>query len=137
MLQNHSLDPRSAASRISLEGMDEAALLKLRAQLDDKLQVEIRQINLTEELGLQYRAGKLLLEETQNDPEVPANQKAQVFNSVNSMLASIVKMQESIYSMERLKRYETAFLKALETLPKEGKEAFFDLYGTFLADKGA
>ena len=136
MLKDHSLSPR-LDSVISLSGMGDEELLSLRSRIDDRLNIELKHVNLTEELGLQYRAGKLLLDQTQGDESVPANQKAQVFNSVSAMLSSIVKMQETVYSIDRLKRYEAAFLKSVETLPKENKEAFFDLYGEFLANKGA
>ena len=136
MLKDHSLSPR-LDSVISLSGMGDEELLSLRSRIDDRLNIELKHVNLTEELGLQYRAGKLLLDQTQGDESVPANQKAQVSNSVSAMLSSIVKMQETVYSIDRLKRYEAAFLKSVETLPKENKEAFFDLYGEFLANKGA
>lgn len=128
MLQDYSLavPPDPERKRTSEQ------LLADRKIIDNELQIGIKDINLTDELTLQYRQGKRLLEEVQNDRNVPANQRAQVYNSVGTMLGNIVKMQEVVYSAERLKRYETAFLKAIETLPKEGKEAFFDLYGSFL-----
>lgn len=107
-------------------------LLADRKIIDNELQIGIKDINLTDELTLQYRQGKRLLEEVQNDRNVPANQRAQVYNSVGAMLGNIVKFQEVVYSAERLKRYETAFLKAINTMPEEGKVAFFDLYGEYL-----
>lgn len=135
-MENFSLtsEPKNA---LDISKLDEEELLALRAEIDNHLKVEIKHLNLTEELGLQYRQGRKLLEKVNSDASIPANQVSSVYNSVASMLEKIVKMQESVYSAERLKRYEVAVLKAIETLPKEGKEAFFDLYGSFLEDKGA
>lgn len=135
-LQNFSISATPEKPATDIADLSEDQLLALRAEIDDKLQIGIKNLNLTEELGLQYRNGMKLLKDIQSDNSTPANQKAQVFNSVSGMLEKIVKMQESVYSMERLKRYEVAFLKAIETLPVEGKENFFDLYGSYLEDKG-
>lgn len=135
-LQNFSISATPEQPATDIADLNEEALLKLRAEIDDKLQIGIKNLNLTEELGLQYRNGMKLLKDIQSDNQTPANQKAQVFNSVSGMLEKIVRMQDSVYSMERLKRYEVAFLKAIETLPVEGKENFFDLYGSYLEDKG-
>lgn len=135
-LQNFSISATPEKPATDIADLSEDQLLALRAEIDDKLQIGIKNLNLAEELGLQYRNGMKLLKDIQTDNATPANQKAQVFNSVSSMLEKIVKMQESVYSMERLKRIESSVLKAIETLPKEGKEAFFDLYGSFLDDKG-
>lgn len=134
-MENFSLD--SKPKTLSLDTMDEDALLALRADIDSHLKLEIKHLNLTEELGLQYRQGRKLLERAHNDKDIPTNQVSAVYTAVSSMLEKIVKMQEAVYSMERLKRYEVAFLKSIETLPPEGKESFFDLYGSFLDDKGA
>lgn len=134
-MENFSLDANPKAA-FDISKLDEEELLNLRAEIDNHLKVEIKHLNLTEELGLQYRQGRKLLERAHADKEIPTNQVSAVYNSVASMLEKIVKSQEAIYSIERLKRYEVAFLKAIETLPPEGKEAFFDLYGSFLDDKG-
>jgi DNA mismatch repair ATPase MutS len=137
MLEDLSLSTPSKAHPTGLDDMTEEQLLDLRDALDLKLQVELKHLNMTEELGLQYRQGKKLLTLIQNDRGTPANQVAQLFNSVAGMLERIVKLQEMVYSAERLKAYEAAFLKAIETLPKEGKEAFFELYQQYLDQKGS
>lgn len=136
-LKSYSLKQPEAAPGISLLGMSDAALLSLRHEIDVKLKIEIKNLNLTEELGLQYAQGKQLLSDVQADDDTPANQKAQVFNSVGAMLDKIIKQQKIVYSAERIKRFEVAFLKVLDKLPPESKEVYFDLYGEFLDDKGA
>ena len=138
-LKNHTLkanqvihaNPLEAAQNL-LKSMTDNDLLVLRHDLDKLLKIDLAQLDLADELGLQYRSGMTLLSSVQDDNDTPVNQRAQVFNSVNSMLSNIVKTQEIIYSIERLKKYEVAFLKAAETLTTEAKEAFFDLYGEYL-----
>lgn len=115
-----------------LEGLDDQELLTLRHRLDKKLKLDLTQLDLAEELGMQYRSGMILLASVQDDKETPANQRAQVFNSVSSMLEKIVKQQKIVYDAERLKRFESSFLKVLQDLPEASKRKFFDLYGEYL-----
>lgn len=138
-LKNHSLTPNKPAEKADpLANLDDAGLLELRNRIDARLTTDISQLNLTEELGLQFRAGKLLLAKVQEDAETPANQKAQVFNSVSAMLTKIIEQQELVFNAERLKRYEAAMLKVLELCgTAEQRAIFFDLYGEFLGAKSA
>lgn len=135
-LKNHSLDvPGRAKKEDPLEGLDDNALLALRNRIDSLLTVDIDALNLTEELGLQYRAGKALLASLGDD--TPANQRAQVFNAVSAMLTKIIEQRKMVASAERLKRYEAAFLKTLEALADDTARAvFIDLYQEFLDDRG-
>lgn len=119
-----------------LEGMTDEELLALRHRLDKKLNLDLAQLNLAEELGMQYRSGMILLASVQGDSDTPANQRAQVFNSVGAMLEKIVKQQKVVYNAERLKRFEHAFLRVLEDLPLESKHKFFDQYGDYLKNDG-
>lgn len=135
MLKNYSLNP-DAEPVDPLKGLDDQALLALRQRIDLKMKVEISNINLTEELGLQYRQGQALLAEIMVDKSVPANQKAQMQNSIRATLESIIRQQEIVYSAERLKRFETAFHKVLEKLSPESKALYFELYEEYLDDKG-
>jgi hypothetical protein len=134
MLKNHSLAPAAPKVVIDpLEGMSDADMIALRQKIDLKLKTDLSRLDLAEELGMQYRAAMVLLDSIQNDKDVPANQRAQVYNSVRSSLGEIIKQQKIVYSAERLKRFEAAFLKVLQQLPSEQTRVFFDLYGEFLA----
>ncbi len=137
MLKKRTLQPYVQPPVLDLlDGKTDDELLALRAEIDKRLMLEIKHVNLTEELGLQFRQGKALLEQVRTDTATPTNQKAQVFNSVNSMLNNIAKQMDIVYSAERLKRFEVAFLKILEKLPAESKEQFFEMYGEYLKDRG-
>jgi hypothetical protein len=136
-MKNYDLQKKDVEVELKpLSEMSDEEMLDLRNEIDSRLNIAIADLNLTEELGLQYRQGKVLLSSIQNDKTTPANQKAQVFNSVGAQLGQIVKMQSDVFSMQRLKKFEIAFIKAAETLPQAAKEAFFDLYGEYLKDKG-
>lgn len=139
MLKNHNLNPSKAPEKFDpLTGLDDDGLLQLRNRIDSMLTIDIDDLNLTEELGLQFRAGKLLLAKVQEDAEVPANQKSQVFNAVSAMLTKIIDQREFVYNAERLKRFEAAVLKVLEeSATPEQRATFFDLYAEFLGAKSA
>lgn len=134
MLKNHSLAPKAPAKPVAdlLSGLDDAELLRLRNAIDKKLQIDPRLLNMGDELGAQYRAGKALLASIQDDDDVPANQRSQVFNSVGAMLQQITKQMGQVYDAERLKRYEAAWMKVMKDLPEESQKLFFDLYSDYL-----
>lgn len=143
-MEDHSLgqakqpeiDVVPKAALKAIEGLSEKQLMNLRHHLDMVLKIEISHLNLTEELGLQYRQGKALLNSIQ-DSSTPANQKAQVFNSIQAQLEKIVKQRQLVFSQERLKRFEAALLKVLEMKGNEREqELFLELYGEFLRDRG-
>lgn len=118
----------------SLEALSEADLVELRHQLDLRLSLDLSTLDLAEELALQFRQAKALLNEVQNDKSTPVNQKSQIFNSVRTQLGDIVKQQDVVWNMQRLKKYETAFVKSVHLLNDEARNAFFDLYGEHLKD---
>jgi len=133
-LKDHRLAPPAAAQDPvdALKDLDDDTLLRLRNAIDKKLSIDPRNLNLADELGIQFRSGKALLASIQDDRDVPPNQRAQVFNSVGTMLDKITKQMKGVYDAERLKRYEAAVMKTLEDCPPELKRKFLDLYGDYL-----
>lgn len=130
-------DPIPPAMRAMLNQMSESELMSVRHDLDLRLAISIEQLNLTEELSLQYRQGKTMLDRVVNDDQVPANQVAQIFNSTQAQLEKIIRLRAQIFSQERLKRFEGAFLKVLElAATDEQRVQFMEMYGDFLKDKG-
>lgn len=137
-LKDYSLKPAAAATDpvdlilAQLGTLDEEGLMRLRGEVDKKLALDPRNLNLADELALQYRMGKFLLTAITEDKQVPANQKSQVFNSVNASLEKIMKQMKVAFDAERLKRFEAAFMKVLVELPEPDRRRFFDLYGEYL-----
>jgi len=104
-------------------------LLDLRRAIDKALpSTSLQQMNLEEELVLQYHRVVELQAKTLSSEDIPANQQAQVTNSVASILQQLVKMQSDLGRDEQLKRMETSLLEAIETLPDQEKAAFFERY---------
>lgn len=136
-LHRHSLRQPAADTVDPLKGLDDEALMRLRNAIDKKLDIDPKSLNMANELGLQYKAGKTLLASIQDDAGVPANQRSQVFNSVGVMLDKISKQMKVAYDAERLKRYEAAFMKVLVELPEDAKRRFFDLYADYLNEDGS
>ena len=117
-----------------IERLSESELGDLRHEIDLRLHLDLSKLDLSEELALQFRQVKALLHEIQNDSATPVNQKSQLFNSARGQLSDIIRQQEAVWSMERLKTYEVAFVKCAHLLTEEARAAFFDLYGTYLKD---
>ena len=135
-LKNHKLssNPEDPLNDIlnRVEALSEESMLRVRNMIDQHLKTNIADLNLAEELALQYRQGKRLLTDAQSSKDSPLNQQAQVFNTVQAQLEKIIKLQQAVYSQERLKRYEVAFMKCSELLPLDARKRFFDLYQDYL-----
>lgn len=144
-LKSHSLTQEVVPPKISavtalmptIEKLSESELGELRHEIDLRLRLELGALNLADELALQFRQAKNLLYEVSNDKDTPVNQKAQILNSARAQLSEIVRQQESVWSMGRLKKYEVAFVKAASMFSVEQRNVFFDLYGEYLKDENA
>ena len=99
-------------------------------QLPTKTQVTASTLNdldLDKELLDQYKAAKSVFEDIQYAQDIAPNQKAQVINTITSILQNIVKVQQELHNVERMKLIENVLITTLqnhETL----KEAFLRDY---------
>jgi len=126
--------PTPTAENIVLEGMAVADLLSLRARVDALLPARaLKDLDIESELVLQLAAAQQLQNEVLQSDEVPANQQAQVLNSVSSVIGQIVKMQQDLYTTERLKKVERVLIDVLQTLPQETVAEFMNAYETALS----
>lgn len=126
-------DPDDAHERVSvqelidLDELDMIQLLTLRALVDQRLPTsKLQDVDMSEELVLQMMAIKALQADVSEDRKVPANQRAQVANSLSAALVNLVKLQSDVYTSERFKRMEqflVDFLNSIESLSKR-KEMF-------------
>jgi hypothetical protein len=66
------------------------------------------------------------------DNEAPANQQAQVANSLSSALVNLVKLQTDVYTSERMKVIESILVDCIKDLPMEAQEEFLERYETAL-----
>lgn len=120
---------------VSLEHYTLSDLLSLRASIERRLPAKaLRDMNLERELILQHQASLELQNEVLRDDETPANQKSQVANATATVLQQLIKLQETVYTTERLKSIENKLIEALNTLPTDVQERFLDAYEMLLRD---
>lgn len=87
----------------------------------------LEDLNLADELLTQYKAAVALFEDVRHDLETPANQKAQLLNSISAIIGNISKTQTDVYNAERLKLLENTLIATLKEFP-EVKQAFLEAY---------
>ena len=127
-LADYGLNAQQSKPQPGMGAMSQEQLLMKRDEIDQLLtETHLKDVNLSKELLLQLKKAKLLQQKTDDD-EVPANQRAQVQNSLGTILVNLAKHQQATFTSERFKRLETAVIKVVKTLPKEAQEAFFDTY---------
>lgn len=120
-----------------LENAEESILLRLYGRVQEMLELDIKKINLSEALVVQYRQTKNFVDEVLHDKSVPANQRAQAVNTCNGLLEKITKMRGIVMNQERQRRYESAFLKTLDMCgTPEQRVAFMEMYKEYLDDRG-
>jgi hypothetical protein len=120
-------------SKTTLSGLNIHELLALRAEIDAYLpEKAMKDMNLEEELMMQYHQTKALLAEVIVDTGTPTNQKAQVINTCNNILAEITKSQTVLYNSQRLKVMEQALINALNGVDPVISDKFFALYSAEL-----
>lgn len=90
--------------------------------------IDLEAIEVDNELASLYSSAKCLLEEVIIDPGTPANQKAQVMNSVLAMIEKISKTRTDLYNAERIRRLEQTLIKTLREFPRELQEKFMEAY---------
>lgn len=121
--------PPQPESGVLVESMDVESLLDLRARIDKCLPATaLKDMNLEQELVIQFQTLKMLQTKTLEDADTPANQMAQVANSVGASLQSLGKMQGELYSAERFKQIEGILINLLNTWPPDMARKFLDEY---------
>lgn len=127
-----------AGALVSIDKLSLTELLELRADIDAALPPRaLADLDLEEEVLLQFARTKALYDRISEDNTVPANQRAQVANSCTSILDQLIKMQARLYSAERVKSLEQVLIKVLKTLPEATQTDFFERYERALEDLAA
>jgi hypothetical protein len=78
----------------------------------------LSELNLEDELLTQYKTARSLLELVKSDNQTPLNQKAQVMNTITTLLSNILRMQENLHNVERMKIIENVLIDTLKEHPK-------------------
>ncbi len=100
---------------IDLDHYDHEELFALKERVDSLIPSDLASINLEDELVTQLRRSKKLLSDS---VDAPANQKAQVGNSITTILKQLVDLQNSLTTTETIKRIERTLLTTLKEFPE-------------------
>lgn len=122
-------DNDTTAFDIPVESLSVSDLLLLRQRIDAKLPAtSLSELNLEQELVIQFMSVKELLNDVSRDVMTPANQKAQVINSLSSVLLQMTKSQTDLYNAERIKKIERAVIEVLGKISQKLAEEFLESY---------
>ena len=113
-----------------LKKMNTDELWGIKREVDALLGVDVtlKELNLENELVNQYYKIRSLMDSVSTDPDIPANQRAQVSNSVVTTLGQLVKLQEDLKKQEMLKIMEGALIEVVKILPTKSQNDFFEEY---------
>jgi hypothetical protein len=115
----------------SLHTVDE--LVRFRDEITKHLPpLELKDLDMEEEVILQYHTLRSLQGNALDDTDFPLNQRVQLANSVNSCLAKMTEIQNELFSSERFKRIENVLIRQLSKLPEDVAAAFIAEYETAL-----
>ena len=128
---------KKTRTTLNVDELNNEDLLALRDKIDEKLGgVDLKDVNIVSEMVLQLKKARILQDEVSEDEDVPANQRAQVQNSLAAIISSLDKLQNATFTSEKLKRMEGTLIRVMKRQPKEIQEAFFDEYVTEAENDG-
>lgn len=88
---------------------------------------KLADLSVSDELLAQYKIARNLLHTVEYEEGVPLNQKAQLINSLNTLVGTILKQQSELHNIERLKTLEQVLIETLKAFP-DLKVAFLKAY---------
>lgn len=116
-------------SRMVFRGLPVDDLIRYHDEIRALLPpLNLSEMNLEEEMLLQYHALRAVQNNVLSNDEVAVNQQAQMANSVGSLLARLAELQVSVYTSERFKRIENLLIRSMRQLPEDRALAFLDEY---------
>ena len=110
-------------------------LLRLREEIDKLLPpLSIAEMNLEQEMVLQYHTLRTVQNDIMDDEEIPLNQRAQLASTCSAQLARLMQLQQEIFTSERIKAMERVLTKLLKAWDKDQAEKFLAEYEKALED---
>lgn len=118
-----------------LDGLTLIELLDLRNRINSRLPPSsLRDLNLEQELILQFMHARELLATASQSTSLKDNQTAQLVGACTALIKQIGDMQKSVYSSERMKRLESSLIEVLNAADHSLREKFVKLYEASLED---
>ena len=119
--------------------MPQETLLRYKLEIEACLPpTRLKDVDVESELVAQLRIAQSLQARVidLDGDEVPLNQIVQAVNSVSSVIERLARLQIDLVDAENLKKMEAAFIKAVEGLPNDVVEAFFERYDRVARETG-
>ena len=121
--------PYNGSSLPEISHLNQEELVTLYDLVSSRLPpMKLAHLNMEEELVLQLYRAKALQTKSMEADEIPANQKAQVMNSVASVIGDLIRLQERLFNAERFKAIESLLIKAVQNMPPEYAQKFIQDY---------
>ncbi len=131
-------DSRSSVPRFNWEALSIPDIIELYDQIRQHLPpVALKDMDIEEEMLLQFHTLRALQTELLNDDEQPLNQRVALANAVTSNLGKLGDLQQSIYTSERFKLIETLLIRMLSAMPADVSAQFLADYEALLTKKRA
>lgn len=128
------LGPSTERAPFVWSALPVSLLVKYRDEILKNLPpTELDKFNMEQELLLQYHCVRELQNDVISDETIPPNQRAQVANSVASVLNKIAELQVGVYTSERFKNIENLMVRTLNKLPEDLAAEFIDQYEKMIA----
>lgn len=83
---------------------------------------------MEQEVMIQHARATRLFDLTSVDNAATPAHKAQTLVAITNLLAQMVKLQEQVHNIEKVKKLEAALIKTLKKFPEVNK-AFLEQYG--------
>lgn len=106
-----------------------AELIQFRDEINAHLPpTELSELNLEQEVLLQFHVMRELQSDVLAEKDLPANQRAAVANSVASILRTLADRQSELYTSERFKDIENLLIRTLTLFPEDVASKFLTEY---------
>ena len=105
---------------------------KNEVYIPDYVPVTSGDIKLGDEFIINLNAAKKLFHDASYDATIPLAQKAQLLNSITSIVNALVKGQLDLYSLEEVKAIERALIASLRKFPEVEKEFMLEYEGQLM-----
>lgn len=127
--EKKDLDAMTVQDVFDVSALNLSELLAVKANVEARLPPrKLSEINLEEELILQWNQAKELQNNAISDNSAPLNQQAQAVNACSSAIKALVDAQEKYYNQERFKKIEQILIDTLKEMPQAAVDEFFKQY---------
>ncbi len=107
--------------------------VKIPVILSEITATKLAELDLDTELLDQYKEAKRLLAEFKDDDQIPLSQKAQLLTVISTIINQVIKNQQELHSIEKIKKIELVLIETLKEFP-DVKQMFLDKYEQNLND---